>query len=519
MTPPLRLLIVDDSDDDVVLLLNALHLGGYEIIHEVVDTPAAMQTALERQDWDVIISDHAMPQFSAPAALTLARSLYPSVPFIIVSGEIDLNLAVSLIKAGAQDYIQKRELARLVPVIERELREIEARRERHRAERSLQVSENRYRRLFETARDGILILDVETGQIIDVNPFLMEILGYSQGDFIGKKLWEIGPFKDIDASRFAYDQLSSTGYVRYEDLPLEASDGHRVQVEFVSNVYLVDDLKVAQCNIRDITARKQAEKELTRLNNELEQRVHERTLQLELLNQELESFNYSVSHDLRAPLCRISGFVEALWEDHTNKQNDKSLHLMQRIRASVHHMNELIEALLVFAQSFSSALERQAVDLSALVRLIVAELQQSDPARQVECICVADITVNGDANLLRIVMENLLGNAWKFTAGRISARIAFGIAPQADGSVAYFVRDNGVGFDMAYTDKLFTPFQRLHNQPAFAGSGVGLATVQRIIHRHGGKIWADSDVDKGATFYFTIGGALQGQPPESVTTQ
>lgn len=173
MNLPLRLLIVEDSRDDVDRLLHVMRDGGYDVAYEVVDTRAAMRAALERQDWDVITSDHSMPHFNAPAALALAKELRPEVPFIIVSGEIDLNLAVALMKGGAQDYIQKLELARVAPAIARELRQQRFARERKRVKEALEVSETRYRRLFETAQDGILILDAETGRIVDVNPFLI----------------------------------------------------------------------------------------------------------------------------------------------------------------------------------------------------------------------------------------------------------------------------------------------------------------------------------------------------------
>jgi len=265
MNQPLRVLMVEDSEDDATLLLLALRRGGYEVVHAVVDTPAAMRAALKRQEWDVITSDHSMPQFSAPAALALAKEFRPNVPFIIVSGEIDLSLAVSLMKEGARDYIQKRELPRVVSAIESELREAEIRRERQQVKDALESSETRYRRLFETAQDGILILDADTGQIQDVNPFLMEMLGYSKGDLLGKKLWEIGAFRDTKASKNAFAELQSKGYVRYEDLPLESRAGEPKFVEFVSNVYRVDNTKVAQCNIRDITTRKETERELVRL--------------------------------------------------------------------------------------------------------------------------------------------------------------------------------------------------------------------------------------------------------------
>jgi diguanylate cyclase (GGDEF)-like protein/PAS domain S-box-containing protein len=259
MNQLLRVLMVEDSEDDATLLLGVLRRGGYEVAYAIVDTPAAMRSALELQDWDLITSDHAMPHFSASEALELAKKIHPELPFIIVSGESDLKLAVSLMKDGAQDYIQKTELPRLVPAIECELREAEIRREHQQNRDALENSETRYRRLFETAQDGILILDADKGQIQDVNPFLMEMLGYSKKEFLGKKLWEVGAFKDTEASKIAFGELQSKGYVRYEDLPLETKEGQSMAVEFVSNVYLVDHRKVIQCNIRDITERKEAE--------------------------------------------------------------------------------------------------------------------------------------------------------------------------------------------------------------------------------------------------------------------
>jgi PAS domain S-box-containing protein len=491
MKQPLRILIVEDSEVDATLLLHSLSPGGYEVIHARVDTPTAMRAALESQDWDIITSDHSMPQFSAPAALALAKELRPNIPFIIVSGEIDLNLAVSLMQGGAQDYVQKGELPRLMPTIERELHEVAVRRENERIKYLLDVSETRYRRLFETAQDGILILNAETGQIDDVNPFLIDMLGYSKDDFLGKKLWEIGAFKDKEASRAAFSELQSNGYVRYEYLPL------------ISNTYPVNHSQVAQCNIRNVTKRKEGEKEILRLNAVLEQRVQERTAQLEVLNTELETFNYAVSHDLRAPLRQIMAYTDILRDNYAATQSAETLQICQTIHASAEHMNVLINALLELARFSLKEVKRQPVNLSEIVHRIAAELQETNAARPVEFVIVEDIITQGDNELLRIVLQNLLSNAWKFTAGRASARIEFGVVLQADGNTAYFVRDDGAGFDMAYKDKLFTAFQRLHPENEFPGIGIGLATVQRIIHRHGGRVWTESTVDKGATFSFT----------------
>ena len=497
--------MIDDSDDDASLILAALRREGYKVVSALVETSANMIAALERQEWDVITSDHAMPRFSAPEALKLAKQFCPNVPFIIVSGEIDLNLAVSLIRSGAKDYIPKQELPRLIPAIERELREEESHKAMLKVENALALSEIRYRRLFETAQDGILILDADTGQILDVNPFLLKILGYAREDILGKKLWQLGFFHDEEESKKAFLELQSKGYIRYENLPLETSGGKKISVEFVSNTYFVNDIKVAQCNIRDITEHVRDEKEIRTLNAELERRVLQRTLQLEALNKELEAFNYSVSHDLRAPLRRIMAFTEALKTDITSTQSIESSNLIAKIRMSAKRMNSLIAALLDLARLSRQPLERQSVDLSAIAHFIANELRQTQPERQVAFSITEGMHAQCDAPLIRSVLENLFSNAWKYTSKHAAAHIEFGFALQPDGNKAYFVRDDGAGFDMAYAKNLFGAFQRLHSEKEFPGIGVGLATVQRIINRHNGRVWAESIVEKGSTFYFTLG--------------
>lgn len=229
MNRALRVMVVDDAEDDATLLVDALRRDGYDVGFERLETAAAMRAALQRQEWDVITSDHSMPQFSAPAALALALALAtelrPNVPFIIVSAEIDLCLAVSLMKAGARDYVQKNELPRLAPAIARALRDAAMESARQQTRDELNRSEQRYRRLFETAQDGILILDANTGQIIDVNPFLIDLLDYAREEFLGKQLWEIGAFHDVAESRINFRELQAKGYVRYEDLPLRTRAG------------------------------------------------------------------------------------------------------------------------------------------------------------------------------------------------------------------------------------------------------------------------------------------------------
>jgi signal transduction histidine kinase len=234
-----------------------------------------------------------------------------------------------------------------------------------------------------------------------------------------------------------------------------------------------------------------------------EERLRRRQAELEAANRELETFSYSVSHDLRAPLRSISGFSRILEEDYAACLDDQGVDYLRRVQEGAQQMAELIDALLALSRMMRAELRRQPVDLSTLARTIAETLQNAEPQRRVEFVIAPDLTVQGDIAMLRAVLENLLGNAWKFSGKVEQARIEFGTTAGDDGPV-FFVRDNGAGFDMQYAQKLFLPFQRLHSVSEFPGSGVGLATVQRIIQRHGGHIWAESGPGQGATFYFTL---------------
>jgi light-regulated signal transduction histidine kinase (bacteriophytochrome) len=225
--------------------------------------------------------------------------------------------------------------------------------------------------------------------------------------------------------------------------------------------------------------------------------------ELERANRELEAFTYSVSHDLRAPLRSVNSFSKVLLEDYADKLDDEGKDDLRRVYAATQRMGQLIDDLLKLSRIGRAEITVEAVDLSALARSVVAELKESDPARNVEFDIPPTADARGDKRLLTILLENLLGNAWKFTSKHESARIEFGVTTQ-DGAQVYFVRDDGAGFDMAYVDNLFAPFQRLHRAADFPGTGVGLATVGRIVEHHGGRVWAEGAVEQGATFYFTL---------------
>jgi len=273
---------------------------------------------------------------------------------------------------------------------------------------------------------------------------------------------------------------------------------------YLPNRYNEHDLRSFQAladHCASALERIRAEAELKRLYSELERRVHERTAQLEVLNKELEAFSYSVSHDLRAPLRSILGFSEVLLERYAGSLDPRGRELLRRACDSSQQMDRLIESLLKLSRVGRAELQRQKVDLTRLAETILESLRQSEPERQVRTILAPGLHAWGDERLLRVALDNLLRNAWKFTSKQPKALIELGLDT---GKCAFFVRDNGAGFDMAYAAKLFGVFQRLHSTTEFPGTGVGLATVQRIVNRHGGKVWAESAVEKGATFYFSL---------------
>jgi len=259
----------------------------------------------------------------------------------------------------------------------------------------------------------------------------------------------------------------------------------------------------------DVSIHRSKQRQMSAMENRLAERVQaeevlaERTVALEAVNRELEAFTYSVSHDLRAPLRSINGFSQALLEDHADALDEHGKDYFHRLLASSQRMGDIIDDLLRLSRLTRGELSYEAVDMSEMARTIGIELQETQPHRQVEFIVAAGVVANGDAQLLRNVLENLLGNAWKFTGTRHRAVVEFGVELH-NGERAYFVRDDGIGFDMAYADKLFGAFQRLHSLSEFDGTGIGLATVQRIIDRHGGRVWAEGVVEKGAAFYFTL---------------
>lgn len=372
------------------------------------------------------------------------------------------------------------------------------------AEQTTLESVVRYRTLFDSMNEGAVLHDLvfdENDQPVDyvlrdVNKAFTRILGITREQaigFTGSQVYGTGdpPFLE------EFGRVALTGIPENVELYFAPMEKY-----FSISLYSPGPNQFATV-FTDITERRKREEENRLFTTTLEQRVIERTAQLEAANRELEAFSYSVSHDLRAPLRSIDGFSLALLEDFAEKLPPESLEFLHRIRAASQRMGELIDALLKLSRVTRQEMHRVTIDLGELARAIAQEIQATNPERQVDWNIKEGLVVSADPNLLRVVLTNLLQNAWKFTSHHATARIELNREENESGPV-YFVRDDGAGFDMTYSSKLFSAFQRLHTVNEFEGTGIGLATVQRIIHRHGGQVWADSAPEQGTTIFFTL---------------
>lgn len=510
MSKSLRVLHIEDSVRDFALLQRHLTGNGYALVSERVDTPAAMSAALSGGDWDIILCDYSMPQFDALGALALLKQTGLEIPLIIISGTVGETVAVEAMRAGAHDYLMKDNLARLAPTIERELHEAENRRARQNAEaerkaanEGQQASELRYRRLFESAQEGILIIDAATGEIVDANPYIIATLGYSYEELVGKELWEIGAFKDIAASKKAFEELLEKAYVSYDDLPLETRRGLAIEVQFVSNVYLVGNSKVIQCNIRDLTERKLGKRALIEANSKLQATLAELSATTQQLWQAsrlatMGELAASVAHELNNPLATISLHLELL--DGQLAADDSKRRALEVIVEEVDRMATLVTNLLLFSRR--SHQEISTINLGEELQrsLEFIRYQLRSRSIKVELDIEDDLpSVQADRQQLRQVFLNLLTNASDAMSegGTLTLRARGGLLGNGAPALVTEFSDTGVGIVPENLPKLWEPF--FTTKPEGKGTGLGLPICRRTIEEHRGTIDIESFPGNGTT--------------------
>jgi PAS domain S-box-containing protein len=439
------------------------------------------------------------------AGLSLGPLVQPASPALQQAVGIYLFLAVAALatlvpaaiitehRTATAELRKSQEQHRMVA---EQFRALNAELEQRVAERTaaLRASEEQFRTLAATAHDAIVTADHD-GRITYFNPGAERMFRYARIEVLSAPLTVLMPERFHEPHRQGLARYLATGEARVVGRTVELVGRRKDGTEFPLELSLAsrrhDTAPAFIGIIRDITERKEAEQVLRRYAGDLE-----------TANKELEAFSYSVSHDLRAPLRSIHGFSQAVLEDNRDRLDPQGIQHLGRVCAAAEHMGVLIDDLLELSRAVRADMRRERVDLSRLAKRIAAELAATDPGRRVEFRIADGLTCKGDQHLLALVLRNFLENAWKFTAKRDRAVVEVGVA-DAD-ERPYFVRDNGAGFDMRYADKLFQPFQRLHAARDFAGTGIGLALVQRIIHRHSGRVWAEGAAGQGATFYFTL---------------
>lgn len=374
--------------------------------------------------------------------------------------------------------------------------------ERKQSEEALYRSEQKFATIFHASPVALSVSEYDTGRFVEINEAMVRLARASSRDqLIGRSSLDFG--FAAEARQKVLDALDRFGAVNRLEVKAQRADGEPFVAEISVLPYELDGKRYLLSDIVDITERYKAQEEIQRLNKELEKRVAARTAELVAANEELETFNYSVSHDLRAPLRAVDGFSRYLQDEHSSQLDSEARECLDRICVATDRMDQLITGLLNFSRVGRTTLHYRPVNLSALAAGIAIELKESEPQRDVQFTITPDLYTECDPELMRSVLQNLIGNAWKYTSKHASAHIEFG-AEQVGGETVFHVRDDGAGFNPKNVGKLFSAFQRLHGAEEFPGTGIGLTIVQRILKRHGGRIWAKGAEDKGATFYFTI---------------
>ncbi len=532
-TLPATVLIVDDEPANCRLLEALLRPEGYLTMSAVSGAQALLMVA--RHAPDLILLDVMMPEMDGyqVSALLKADPVSSNIPIIMVTALSDRDARIAGLKAGAEEFLSKpvdraelwlrvRNLLRLKDygdflrkhnlMLEQE---VMARTADLRQSTQLQLSEAARQVAILNALPAHIALLDRKGHIISVNNawrnFADAHVLLSPAYGLGLDYLLVCDGAQDSSAGDARQAAQGIRAVLRGSLPSFSfeyachSAAQRRWFMLTVTPLASDRMGGVIVMHLDVSARKQAEENIRLLNDGLEEQVRHRTDQLQVANQELEAFSYSASHDLRTPLSAIDGYSSLLAKDIGAGASERSKHYLSRIRAGVAQMGELIDALLSLAQVSRSQIAWGTVDLSTMAHAVLAGYCEREPLRPAAITITPGLQVMGDPRLLQQVMDNLLGNAWKFSSQSAQTRISFACSTGSAGEAVYTVRDNGAGFDMAYADKLFGAFQRLHTAAEFAGTGIGLATVHRIVTRHGGRIWAESLPGEGASFHFTLG--------------
>ena len=494
-------LLIEDNPGDARLVTEYLsERFGDECQVRGARTLAAGLEVLREFSVDVVLLDLALPDSCGLDTFMQVHAQAPRTPVVILTGDDNDDQAIEALHSGAEDYLAKKH-ADSVALI-RAIRHAVQR--RHAAE-ALRDSEARYRTIVETAEEGIVQVDVG-GTIRFANARMAAMLGVSVAALQGRSLLSLTD----PAHRGAVASLLAIppGGRASVELRLLAGDG--VTRWVIAAAGSISALKGEWLEVvvmlTDISGRKMAEDELLQMKKQLETRVAQRTAQLEAVNTDLEAFNYSVAHDLRNPLNGILGIAVLMQMDEAKTLTAGQRRHLQLIESSASSMNELIGGLLSLARVSRQVLAAAPLDLTAMAKAILERLALEHPERRVDWAVHAGVTALGDPALVESVLQNLLQNAWKYSERAQPAQVRFGLARSSSTQQVYFVHDNGIGFDMATAGKLFTPFSRLPSSSGFTGTGIGLATVRRIVERHGGTIWVESKPGVSTTFFFTLRG-------------
>lgn len=503
MDRKVRILVVEHDPADIELTLRELKRAHFGVETRLTDNEVSFKSLLVDFKPHIILSDFSLPQFSGVAALEIRQEIAPGVPFLLVSGTIGEENAVELIKNGLTDYVIKDKLYTLNPKISRALNESEEIRKKHTYEEALLQSEANLRTIFDNTDVGFLLLSTRY-TIMAFNPVSSLWASLS----FGVKLREGSNFKELLAAdkyptfdSFARRVLGGQS-VSYET-SYAKKDSSLVWYNVSAKPVTADNQTIGICiGVHDITARKQAEQEVRKLNAGLEKRVRERTSELLEANTALEAFSYSVSHDLRSPVRSVIGFTGIINKRYSQDLNDEMKELLGLIESHSKRMNTIIDDLLTLARFGKERMHIDKVDMGGLFNKVWENHLFSNPHK-------ANLQLNqlpeiyADGSMLEQVVVNLLSNAVKYSSKKQEPVVEVGCVTAPD-EVTVYVRDNGAGFDMKDYEKLFGAFQRLHPSTDFDGTGVGLTLVRRIIEKHGGKVWAEAEVNKGATFYFSL---------------